>query len=63
MVRKEGREMLKMGVIEPSSSDWSSPIVLVLKPDGSLRFCNDFRVLNAISRFDANPMPRFNELI
>lgn len=52
-----------MGVIEPSSSDWSSPIVLVLKPDGSLRFCNDFRVLNAISRFDANPMPRFNELI
>ena len=52
-----------MGVNEESLSSWSSPIVLVPKPDGSLRFCNDFRKLNEISHFDAYPMPRVDELI
>ena len=55
--------MLELGVIEESYSPWSSPIVLVPKPDGSLRFCNDFRKLNEISEFDAYPMPRVDELI
>ncbi|KAJ8280686.1 hypothetical protein GJAV_G00057760 [Gymnothorax javanicus] len=55
--------MLKLGVIEESHSSWSSPMVLVPKPDGSLRFCNDFRKLDEISRFDAYPMPRVDELI
>ncbi|KAM8939633.1 isocitrate dehydrogenase [NAD] subunit beta, mitochondrial [Pelodytes ibericus] len=55
--------MLELGVIEESHSQWSSPIVLVPKPDGSLRFCNDFRKLNEHSKFDAYPMPRVDELI
>ncbi|XP_035266158.1 uncharacterized protein LOC118223565 isoform X2 [Anguilla anguilla] len=62
-IREEVRRMLEMGVIEESHSSWSSPIVIVPKPDGSLRFCNDFRKLNEISRFDAYPMPRVDELI
>lgn len=37
--------------------------MLVLKPNGSIHFCNDFQALNAISRFDAYPMLRVNELI
>ena len=40
-----------------------SPIVLVPKPDGTIRLCNDFRKLNEISKFDAYPMPRIDELI
>uniref|UniRef100_A0A8C5N2U3 ribonuclease H n=1 Tax=Leptobrachium leishanense TaxID=445787 RepID=A0A8C5N2U3_9ANUR len=62
-VSAEIRKMLALGIIEESHSDWSSPIVLVPKPDGSIRFCNDFRKLNAVSRFDAYPMPRVDELI
>ena len=62
-IKKEVTKMLTLGVIEESHSPWSSPIVIVPKPDGSLRFCNDFRKLNEISAFDAYPMPRVDELI
>ena len=55
--------MLRRDIIERSKSTWSSPIVLVSKPDGSWRFCNDFRKLNEISIYDAYPMPRVDELI
>uniref|UniRef100_A0A9J7WVP0 ribonuclease H n=1 Tax=Cyprinus carpio carpio TaxID=630221 RepID=A0A9J7WVP0_CYPCA len=62
-VEGEVREMLKLGVIEPSRSPWSSPIVMVPKPDCTLRFCNDFRRLNEVSEFDGYPMPRVDELL
>lgn len=62
-VRKELESMLTLGVVEESKSEWRSPIVLVPKPDGSVRFCIDFRKVNAISRFDTSPMPRVDELL
>ncbi|XP_077962421.1 uncharacterized protein LOC144410313 isoform X1 [Gasterosteus aculeatus] len=62
-IRQEVSRMLQLGVIEESHSAWSSPVVLVPKPDGSYRFCNDFRRLNDASQFDAYPMPRVDELI
>ena len=62
-IREEVKKMLQLRVIEESHSAWSSPIVLVPKPDGSFRFCNDFRRLNEVSEFDAYPMPRVDELI
>lgn len=53
----ELKEMLDAGIIEPSNSAWSSPIVMVKKKDGRYRFCVDFRKLNKVSQPDAYPIP------
>ncbi len=63
VMKQELHTMKQLGVIEPSSSEWSSPIVLVPKKDGTLRFCLDFRKLNSVSKFDPYPMPRVDELV
>ena len=61
--QEEVLRMLKAGVIEPASTDWASPVVLVPKPDGSLRFCVDYRKLNALTIGDSYPLPRMDECI
>ena len=56
-VEKEVQDMLKLDVIEPSVSSYASPIVLVKKKDGSMRFCVDYRRLNKHVKFDVEPIP------
>ena len=55
--------MLQNDIIELSSSNWSSPYVLVPKPDGSYPFCTDFRKLNTITVIDSYPIPRIDDCI
>ena len=62
-VKQEIRDMLQAGIIEPSNSEWGAPLVLAKKKDGSLRLCVDFRRLNSVSKSDAYPMPRIDDLI
>ena len=62
-VLKELQEMEENGVIEPSCSEWASPIVVAKKKDGSIRLCIDYRKLNAATPMDAYPMPRVDELL
>jgi hypothetical protein len=55
--KTEVEKMEAMRVIRRSSSEYASPIVLVKKPDGTYRFCTDFRELNKKIKFDAEPIP------
>ena len=59
----EIQRMLKMDVIEPATSPWSSPIVLIPKPDGSIRFCIDYRKLNAVTDKDSYSLPRIDDCL
>lgn len=63
IVREEIAYMLEHGIIEPSSSEWSSPLVLVPKPDGTTRMCVDYRKVNAVSKADSYPIPRIEDCI
>ena len=55
--------MLQEGIIEKSHSPYNAPIVLVRKSDDSIRFCVDNRGLNALTQFDAEPMPCVEEIM
>ena len=59
---QETQKLLERGQIEESTSPWSSPIVLVKKKDKTMRFCIDYRRLNAITMKDAFPLPRIDEI-
>ena len=54
---KEVSEMMKADIIESSVFEYASSPVVVRKPDGSVRYCIDFRKLNAKTVFDAEPVP------
>ena len=61
-VNEEVSKMIDLNIIEPSTSPFASPIVIVKKKDGSNRFCIDFRTLNSQTVFDAEPMPIADEI-
>jgi hypothetical protein len=61
-IDKEVQEMLRLGVIVESNSPYSAPPVIVKKPDGSDRFCVNYKCLNQVTVFDPEPMPDAEEI-
>ena len=57
------QDMLDKKIISPSKSPWASPVVLVQKKNGSVRFCIDYRKVNAVTRKDAYPLPRVDDTL
>ena len=55
--------MLQKGIVREPFSPWSSPVVLVMKKDGSFRFCVDLRKVNAVTRKDSSPMPLVSDTL
>ena len=56
------KEMKAAGMIIDSKSPWSSPVRLVRKKDGTIRVCVDFRKLNNVTKKDAYPIPKIEDL-
>ncbi|XP_070206100.1 uncharacterized protein [Littorina saxatilis] len=61
-IKEEVQAMKKLGVIETAASPYNAPVVLIRKKDGKVRFCVDYRRLNDVTVFDAEPLPDVEHL-
>ena len=62
-VSDQVQQMLDNGIIQPSSSPWNAPVILVKKKDDSTRFVCDFQGLNYVRKKDSYPLPRIRDVI
>jgi hypothetical protein len=62
-IEKMVQELLTVGVICPSTSPYSSPVIMVLKKEGSWRMCPEFRALNKLTIKEKFPIPVIDDLL
>ena len=64
-IEQELNRLVKQGVIEPITfSEWAAPIVPVLKKDGTVRICGDYKLsVNQASKVDSYPLPKIDDLL
>jgi hypothetical protein len=63
ILKNEIDAMLTSNIIEPSDSPWTSPVVLVKKKDGTIRFCVDYRKLNKVTKISKWPLPNIEDCL
>ncbi|KAL7883683.1 hypothetical protein SRHO_G00013410 [Serrasalmus rhombeus] len=59
--KRHVQDLVSQGILRESCSPWASPAVIVIKKDGSVRFCCDYRRLNQVTCKDAYPLPRVED--
>ena len=62
ILKEELTKLIKKGLIEPSCSEWSSPVVLILKHNGKWRLCIDYRKVNDMTEKDSYSVPYIDEI-
>ena len=62
-IKTEVENYFKWNLIQPSTSAWGVPVVLAMKKDGTIRFCTDYRKINAITKKDVYPLPRIDDTL
>ncbi|GMF55210.1 unnamed protein product [Phytophthora fragariaefolia] len=59
----EIQQYQELKVIRPSNTPWASPGLMIRKPDDGIRFCIDYRKLNAVTVKDCYPMPLVDDIL
>ena len=62
-IKEEIQRLLESGLIVPSKSQWTSPVVVVEKKNGKKRLCVDYRKLNKVTKRDNYPLPRIDDML
>jgi deoxyuridine 5'-triphosphate nucleotidohydrolase len=62
-ISNEIQKMVDAGIAQPSTSPWASPIVVAMRKNGKKRLCVDYRKLNSVTKKDAYPLPRIDEMM
>ncbi|GMF40664.1 unnamed protein product [Phytophthora fragariaefolia] len=63
VMEAEIQQYQELNLIRPSPSPWASPVLMIRKPDGGIRFCIDYRRLNAVTIKDCYPMPLIDDIL
>ena len=63
IIEKEVKTLMDQGLVYSGFSPWAAPVVLVKKKDGAMRFCIDYRGLNAVTKRAAYLMPRVDDIL
>jgi hypothetical protein len=61
-LKEHVKELLEKGFIHPRSSPWGAPVIFVLKKDGTLRLCVNYRALNVVTVKNKYSLPRIDDL-